>query len=116
MPNSDYPSEALPPPVSIDLTQDLRSYWLQRAAQHTSDWYAGVPISKFPEDLRVYEHLLWNDRTNVVIELGTDCGGSALWFRDRLRMQAAYGRIGESRVVTVDVRADNVRAHLDRAD
>jgi cephalosporin hydroxylase len=75
-----------------------------------------VRISKFPEDLRVYEHLMWADRTNVVIELGSDCGGSALWFRDRLRTLAAYDLISEFRVITIDIRAGDARVHLDGAD
>lgn len=103
-------------PVEERLSDSLRSYWLDRAAQHTQDSYAGVPFSKFPEDLRVYEHLLWADCPNVVIELGTHCGASALWFRDRLRTLAAYGLISEPRVITVDIEADRARPYLDRAD
>jgi hypothetical protein len=49
---------SLPPPVTADVTGALREYWLARAAQHTQDSYAGVPLSKFPEDLRTYEQLL----------------------------------------------------------
>lgn len=64
----------------------------------------GVPLSKFPEDLRVYEHLLWLDRVTTVIELGTQFGGSALWFRDRLAAQRDHGRTGQPPlVVSVDV-------------
>jgi cephalosporin hydroxylase len=95
---------ALPPKVEVELTHgELRKYWLARAAQHTQDSYAGVPLSKFPEDLRVYEHLLWESSANVVIELGTWCGASALWFRDRLRTNEAYGRIERPLVITIDV-------------
>ena len=86
---------SLPPSVTADLTRGaLRDYWLARAAQHTSDSYAGVPLSKFPEDLRTYEHLLWETRADTVIEIGTQAGGSALWFRDRLLANRRYGRTG----------------------
>ncbi len=98
------------------LEDSLRSYWLDRVAQHTQDSYAGVPFSKFPEDLRVYEHLLWVDRPNVVIEIGTHFGASALWFRDRLRTLADYGLIVDPRVVTIDIQAEHARPYLDRAD
>jgi cephalosporin hydroxylase len=94
----------LPPTVSIDLGQSLHTYWLDRARQHTSDSYAGVRISKFPEDLRVYEHLLWASRANTVIEIGAHYGGSALWFRDRLRTLAQYGRISGEHVISIDPR------------
>ncbi len=103
-------------PVERRLNDSLRSYWLDRVAQHTKDSYAGVPLAKFPEDLRVYEHLLWADRPNVVIELGTFCGASALWFRDRLRTLTAYGLDSEFRVITVDLDANRARPYLDRAD
>lgn len=103
-------------PVEARMEESLRSYWLGRAAQHTHDSYGGIPLAKFPEDLRVYEHLLWADRPNAVIEIGTHCGASALWFRDRLRTLATYGLISDFCVVTVDVEADRARSYLDRAD
>jgi cephalosporin hydroxylase len=107
----------LPPTVDVDLTQgDLRAYWLARAAQHTQDSYAGVPLSKFPEDLRVYEHLLWEAAANVVIELGAWCGASALWFRDRLRANASYGRIAEPLVVSIDIEIAAAREHIEAVD
>ncbi|HEY2141436.1 MAG TPA: CmcI family methyltransferase [Solirubrobacteraceae bacterium] len=103
-------------PIEERLTDSMRNYWLERVANHTQDSYAGVPLSKFPEDLRVYEHLLWADRPNAVIEIGSHCGASALWFRDRLRTLACYGAISEFRVVTIDVQAEHARPYLDRAD
>jgi cephalosporin hydroxylase len=103
-------------PVEERLEDSLRSYWLDRAAQHTHDSYAGVPLAKFPEDLRVYEHLLWADRPNVVIEIGANHGASALWFRDRLRTLAAYGLTSEPRVITIDIEAARARPYLNRAD
>jgi cephalosporin hydroxylase len=93
----------LPPAVSIDLGQRMLTYWLDRARQHTLDSYAGVPISKFPEDLRVYEHLLWISRADTVIEIGAHLGGSALWFRDRLRTFAQYGRCSSAHVISIDL-------------
>jgi cephalosporin hydroxylase len=106
----------LPPPVRVELGETVREYWLRRVAQHTQDWYAGVGISKFPEDLRVYEHLIWVCRPDVVIELGSQFGGSALWFRDRLRAAAAYGRTRGARVIAVDIDTSKARAALAEAD
>lgn len=81
----------LPPRTPLDLNSTVREYWHERASRHTQDSYAGVRMAKLPEDLRVYEHLLWLSKPNVVIEIGISRGGSALWFRDRLRALAAYG-------------------------
>jgi cephalosporin hydroxylase len=109
-------SELLPPRVEIDLSAPARDYWLARVRQHELDFYAGAGISKFPEDLRVYEHLIWASRPDAVIELGSRDGGSALWFRDRLRTLASYGAVGEPLVVTVDIDAERARASLAAAD
>ncbi len=106
----------LPPEVTVDLAEDLRSYWRDRLRQHTSDVYADVRLSKLPEDLRTYEHLLWADRPDTVIEIGTQYGASALWFRDRLRTLESYGLITEPRVVTVDIDQSQARINLMRAD
>lgn len=111
------PEAPLPPSVRADLASPLRRYWLDRAAQHFADTYAGVPLLKFPEDLRVYEHLLWADRSDVVVEIGGQHGGSSLWFRDRLRMMAAYRRIeADPLVVCLDVDQSHARARLAAAD
>jgi cephalosporin hydroxylase len=103
-------------PIEARLEDSLGKYWVERFSEHVEDSYAGVPLSKFPEDLRVYEHLLWADRPNTVIEIGTYYGGSALWFRDRLRTLTFYRLISDYRVVTVDIDADRARPYLDQAD
>ena len=108
----------LPPTVTARIAGDsLREYWLARVAQHTDDCYAGVQLSKFPEDLRTYEHLLWADRPDTVVEIGTQMGGSALWFRDRLRTLAAYGHLPRApRVISLDIDQDAARRALAAAD
>jgi cephalosporin hydroxylase len=106
----------LPPPADMRLTQSVREYWLERVKQHTEDSYAGVRMSKFPEDLRVYEHLLWLSRPTVVIEIGAQFGGSALWFRDRLRTLVSYGRISTGRVISIDLDITSAQENLLSAD
>lgn len=108
--------ECLPPPVSIELTESLGKYWFDRAVQHTSDSYAGVRMSKFPEDLRVYEHLLWASRADVVIEIGAQFGGSTLWFRDRLRTFMQYGRIASGHVFSIDVSIASAQENIAAVD
>jgi cephalosporin hydroxylase len=105
-----------PPSVHANLDEPVRNLWSARLAQVLHDTYAGVPLAKFPEDLRVYEHLLWASQADTVIELGTFCGGSALWFRDRLRSFASYGRCASSRVVSVDIDLSYARRWLSEAD
>jgi cephalosporin hydroxylase len=84
----------LPPAINLTPGESVTAYTRDRLRQHTYDSYVGVPLSKFPEDLRAYEHLLWFSEATVVIELGVQFGASSLWFRDRLRTFAHYRRDG----------------------
>ena len=106
----------LPAAVHVGLEDTVRDLFLARARQHTGDWYAGVRLLKFPEDLRTYEHLLWESRADTVIEIGTQAGGSALWFRDRLRTLQSYGLIDDPRVISIDVDPEPARAGVASAD
>lgn len=108
----------LGPPSAVSLPFDatLRELWLARTRQHFEDSYAGVRMLQFPEDLRVFEHLLWLSRPNVVIELGVQDGGSALWFRDRLQALQHYGMEDEVRVIAADRDISPAIAALAAAD
>jgi cephalosporin hydroxylase len=107
----------LPTPIELDLNQSFQRYYQRRAVQSAQDWYAGVRMAKFPEDLRVYEHLLWESCVDTVIEIGAAFGGSALWFRDRMRAMEEYGRIpSPSRVISIDVDVERPRELLAAAD
>ncbi len=94
---------ALPSVVPLDVEEPTGDYWRRRLAQHTGDWYAGLRLQKLPEDLRVYEHLLWASAPAAVVELGSHRGGSTLWFRDRLAALDRYQPLatGPRRVVAV---------------
>jgi cephalosporin hydroxylase len=88
-----------PPAVDAPLDVSVRDYWRQRLSQHTQDSYRGRTLAKFPEDLRTYQHLLEVSRPEVVVELGTYDGGSAVWFADQLQVMLGPGR----EVITVDL-------------
>ncbi len=103
-------------PLEGRLDSPLRDLWLERARLHFNDSYAGITMTKFPEDLRVYEHLLWAAAPRVVIEIGVQFGGSALWFRDRLRTLARYGRVRDPHVIGVDVATARAEANLTAVD
>jgi cephalosporin hydroxylase len=77
--------------------------------QHIQDSYAGIALAKLPEDLRAYEHIMWATAPDAVIEIGTWLGGSALWFRDRLRWLESYGRVERGRVISIDL--DQAETH-----
>jgi cephalosporin hydroxylase len=106
-----------PPAVTVEADTRLVDYTRLRLIQHMDDSYCGLLMLKFPEDLRTYEHMLWASRSNVVIELGSQTGGSTLWFRDRLVTMATYGRVADPRVIAVDIDISETEAgvrHVDR--
>jgi cephalosporin hydroxylase len=106
----------LPPSVTTSLEETVRDYWLKRVDQHIYDSYAGISMSKFPEDLRVYEHLIWESRPNVVIEIGAQNGGSALWLRDRLIALAGYVALPPVRVLSIDADIAAARQNIASVD
>jgi cephalosporin hydroxylase len=50
--------------------------------------YKGIPCLKSPIDLAIYLRLLWQERPASIIEIGSNRGGSALFFADMVK---AYG-------------------------
>lgn len=108
---------SLPRAVTVSPEMAIRDYWKVRAHQHTNDRYLGIKMSKFPEDLRVYEHLMWVAAPDVLIELGAQSGGSTLWLRDRLRSLQTYGALAAPpRVIAVDIDLDAARCNVATRD
>lgn len=110
------PVTPLTPAVEARIDEPVRDYWRARLAQTAYDSYLGVPLFKMPEDLRTYEHLIWRDRSECVIEVGGLAGGSALWFRDRLRAIASLHLIEEPRVISIDLDISAARDRLAAID
>jgi len=73
-------------------------------------------MSKFPEDLRAYEQILWSYKPNTVVEIGTQFGGSALWFRDRLKTLEQYGLVTQPHVISIDLDVSRAAENLAAAD
>lgn len=108
---------SVPRAIAVGPETSVREYWRMRLLQHTDDRYLGIKTSKFPEDLRVYEHLLWVAAPDVIVELGAQSGGSTLWLRDRLRTLASYGVLAAApRVVSVDLDLSAARRNVAQRD
>jgi cephalosporin hydroxylase len=83
-PRDESPPLDLMTPLAEGREVPLIDLWRSRVQQHHCELYAGVPITKFPEDLRTYERIIWERSPQVVVEVGVQSGGSVLWLRDRL--------------------------------
>lgn len=66
-------------PVHIDVFASLAAY---RNGEHTQH-FQGVPLWKLPADLDRYAKAIADTRPDVVVEVGTTWGGSALWFEQQ---------------------------------
>jgi cephalosporin hydroxylase len=75
----------------------LFHYFYYRNSTWGSTHWMGVPLLKLPLDLWRYHDILWETRPDVIIETGTNKGGSALY------MAQLCDIIGKGRIVTVDI-------------
>lgn len=69
--------------------------------------WEGIPAIKSPLDMWNYQQLIWSLQPSLIIEFGTNCGGSAVYFS---RILTAMG--GNRRVFTVDVEERQVDPKL----
>jgi cephalosporin hydroxylase len=76
-PHTSLPKEALPP-IQVG---------------HGKYTYKGVSAIKCPFDLALYSLLIWNLRPRTIFEIGSNRGGSALWFADQVRAFQIDGHI-----------------------
>ncbi len=109
-------TEALPEPIDLHLDEPVVEFWRRRIAQHLTEYYAGIRLSKFPEDLRVLEQLLFAQRPDAVIEIGCQFASSSLWIADRLASIRRYGGPTDPLVVALDIDTAAATVALDTAD
>ena len=68
--------------------------------------YKGVPAVKCPFDYVLYQMLLWEVKPDLVIEIGTHKGGSALYLADLLELN------GTGEIHTIDLPGNKEDASL----
>ena len=64
---------------------------------HHKLFYKDVPIIKCPFDYVIYQMILWEVKPDLIIEIGTNRGGSALYFADILDL------VGHGEIHTIDI-------------
>lgn len=73
-------------------------YYTQQSRTWADTRFLGVPVFKCPLDLWVYQEIVFETRPDVIVETGTDRGGSALFFASLFDLLGGGGR-----VITIDV-------------
>ncbi|RZK40096.1 MAG: cephalosporin hydroxylase [Pedobacter sp.] len=70
--------------------------------------YKNVPMIKCPFDYIIYQMLIFDIKPDLIIEIGTNQGGSALYLADLLDLN----KKGEVHTIDiVDIRHDDVKSH-----
>lgn len=81
----------------LDPDDPLTREWHVRyyEAQVYPRWM-GVPVGKYPADMLVYAEIIYATKPTLIIETGTNAGGSALWFAH------CFDALGAGHVITID--------------
>lgn len=80
-----------------DLFEAYHRWFYESGVPFRLTW-EGIPAIKSPLDMWLYQQIIWELRPSLVVEFGTNRGGSAVYFS---RLLAALG--GERHVLTVDI-------------
>lgn len=60
-------------------------------------YWLGTPVQKCPLDLWIYQEIIWGTKPEIIIEIGTAQGGSALCFA------SLFDLLGKGEVITIDI-------------
>ena len=84
--------------VATSLKNGFENMIYNRHLWEDETWL-GVPVLKYPNDLIVYQEIIYEIKPDVILDIGTYKGGSALYFATILDL------IGKpsSRVISVDI-------------
>lgn len=72
--------------------------WYEKAP-FLQEWWNGWPIVKHPNDLMMYQEIIWQTQPELIIETGTYGGGSALFLAHMLDAMGPE----DSKVISVDI-------------
>lgn len=87
----------LNPPKNIEEEFHAKYYYSKIWAD---TYFLGKKVFKCPNDLWIYQEILWETKPDVIIECGTFHGGSALYYAKLFDMMELNGQI-----ITIDVDA-----------
>jgi cephalosporin hydroxylase len=75
---------------------------------YTKVFYKGIPCLKYPTDLWIYQEIFFEYKPEVIVEIGTFRGGSALWLGDTVKNLDL-----NCKVITIDISDQAVARHPD---
>jgi cephalosporin hydroxylase len=84
--------------VGNNLINGFHNLFYNRQPWYQSQWL-GVPILKYPTDLLAYQEMIYQLRPDLILDIGTFKGGSALYFASLLDLIGSES----GRVISVDI-------------
>lgn len=98
----DWLSVQLPETRSVTDQFHMLSYYCGVLQQ---TYWLGTPLQKSPLDCWTYQEIIWELRPDLIIETGTDQGGSALF------LASICDLVGHGQVISVDIRSASQVRH-----
>ena len=86
--------------LTRDALQWTRTSWENKLSYEVN--WLGMPIIQTPEDILIFQELIYNIKPDVIIETGIAHGGSLIFYASIMEM------IGKGRVIGIDI---DIRAH-----
>jgi cephalosporin hydroxylase len=91
------------------VVEDFHTLMFYSHVQFLATWL-GVPLCKTPNDLWLYQEIIWRVKPDLIVETGTAYGGCSLYLASLL------DRIGNGLVVTIDLAIAQDRPQHERID
>jgi len=89
----------------VTYSDEVKYYRHFTGKPHKFPKWMGIDVIKYPNDLITYQEIIFKNKPDIIIETGTQTGGSALFFAHMLDI------IGKGKVVTVDIKDFNPPKH-----
>ncbi len=87
-----------------------RLYYNSSAQTWENTFWMGHKVRKIPFDLWLYQEIIHEIKPDLIIETGTDYGGSALYLAHLLDIS------GKGKVITIDIRDRENKPHHERIE
>jgi len=75
-------------------------------------FWLGIPIIKEPQDIQVFQEIIWEVKPDLIIETGIAWGGSIIFSASMLTLLEVCGAIRKGEVIGVDI---DIRPHNKKA-
>ena len=72
-------------------------YYYSNYRTWSNTFFLGTPVAKCPLDLWVYQEIIYDIKPDIIIECGTNRGGSALYFASICDL------INNGEIITIDI-------------